>query len=189
MSDFELLNNAIVRASMRRGAWGVLASDWQDQAVDERDWKMAIPPLWSGLMERFWVKYGQLYRVESNRAGLSNPYDIAPSGISGALRDLWAPTVDTGQKLQASAVAKLQAAQQAVETKIKNALLASGRSLAKGAAEETQKQTYEWAWSLGGLALGGLLVWRYFRPTARRSRGLGGVRKPKRQESSLSCGR
>lgn len=156
-SEFEAINNAIVRAGTRGGAWYALASDWQDRVVDSRDWKIAIPPLWSGLMEEFWTKYSQLYRAEPNKAGLSNPYDIAPTGIPGALRDLWAPTAAAVTATSDVVTAALQQVKDAATAKVNAALQAAGRSLAKGAAEESQKQTSNYGVALASLGAVGLL--------------------------------
>jgi len=162
-SEFEKLNNAIVRASMRGGAWYALAGDWQDRAVEERDWKIAIPPLWSSLMEEFWAKYSNLYRVEKNRAGLTSPFDIAPTGVSGALRDLWAPTVDTAAAATATAAKALQSLQTAAAAKVKRALQAAGREITKGVAEEAKDQGVGWGVWLAGAGIVGLagyyLLW------------------------------
>lgn len=156
-SDFEALNNAIVRASMRGGVWYALAADWQDRAVEERNWKMAIPPLWSSLMEEFWTKYGQLYRAEPNKTGITNPYNVAPHGISGALRDLFAPTIDTARNVQVAVEAKLQQVQDAAKARVQAALRAAGRDVARGAADETKEQGGSLLVWVGGLAVvGGL---------------------------------
>jgi hypothetical protein len=156
-SDFEQLNNAIVKASMRGGAWYALATDWQDRVVEERNWKIAIPPLWSALMEEFWTKYGQLYRAESNKTGITNPYNVAPHGISGALRDLFAPTIDTARNVQVAAEAKLQQLKESAQARVTAALKAAGRDVAEGAADKTKEETTNWlAWAAGIAVIGGL---------------------------------
>lgn len=169
-SEFEKLNNAIVRASSRGGVWYTLANDWQDRAVEERTWKQAVPPLWSSLMEEFWAKYSQLYRVEKNRSGLANPYDIAPTGIPGALRDLWAPTVSTAQAAQkaaqeasAQASAALKELQNKAAAKVQEAIRDAGREAAKGAAEETEKQATNRGVYWFSFGLLGLLGYQMYR--------------------------
>lgn len=160
-SDFERLNNAIVKAAARGGAFAKLNDGWQDEVVEERSWKMAIPPLWSSLLESYWIQYGKLYRTAA--PGLVNPYAVAPTGISGALRDLYAPTVQLTQQAQQKAEQVLKEAQATATTKIKNALRAAGKLTAEGAAEETKDQATNWGvWAagLGALGLAGYLVMR-----------------------------
>jgi hypothetical protein len=149
-SDFEKLNNAIVRAARRGPAWARLNAAWQDEAVEERNWKLAIPPLWSSLMESFWTRYAALYRAEPNKAGITSPYAVAPSGISGALRDLYAPTVQLTEQAQRAAGQAIEEAKAKAAAKLKAALRAAGAEAAKGAAEETGRQTTNWAvWAVG----------------------------------------
>jgi len=162
-SDFEKLNNAIVRAASRGGEFAALNGRWQDEVVEERSWKIAIPPVWSALLERFWIEYGKLYRTATNRAALVNPYDVAPAGISGALRDLYAPTVQATQQTAAKVEQTLKDAQAAATAKVKNALRSAGRIAAEGAAEETKDQATNWgAWAAGAAAIlvGGYLAMR-----------------------------
>lgn len=160
-SDFERLNNAIVRAASRGGAFAKLNEGWQDEVVEERNWKMAIPPLWSSLLESYWIQYGKLYRTAA--PGLVNPYDVAPTGISGALRDLYRPTTQVAEQAQQKAEQTLKEAQAAATAKIQSALKAAGKAAAAGAAEETQKQAVHWGvWAAGAavLAAAGYLAMR-----------------------------
>jgi len=174
-SDFERINNAIVRASLKGPKWYALGLDWQDRVVDERNWKIAIPPLWASLMEEFWTSYAQLYRVEPNRSAFANPYDIAPGGISSALRDLWAPTVDLSAQLaaQASAAASkaLKDAKAAAVNKVKSALRAAGKEIAIGAGEQANKDATNWgAWAAGA---GVLLAVGYYATQQKSGRRTG----------------
>jgi hypothetical protein len=164
-----------VRASLKGPKWYALGLDWQDRVVDERNWKIAIPPLWASLMEEFWTSYAQLYRVEPNRSALTNPYDIAPGGISSALRDLWAPTVDLSAQLaaQASAAASnaLKAAKAAAVNKVKSALRAAGKEIAIGAGEQANKDATNWgAWAAGA---GVLLAVGYYATQQKSGRRTG----------------
>jgi hypothetical protein len=153
-SDFERLNNAIVRAASRGGAFGKLNVGWQDEVVEERNWKMALPPLWASLLENYWKQYAELYRAAGDKT-LANPYDVAPTGISGALRDLYRPTVQVAEQAKKQVEQQVAAAKKAVTDKAKNLLQTSGKLLAEGAAEETQKQATNWgAWAAGIAAIG-----------------------------------
>lgn len=143
-SEFEPLNNAIVAASMRGGQWYKLASDWQDEVVEERNWKILIPPLWSSTLEKFWTQYAQLYRTDPNASSLTSPYGIAPSGISGAVKEFFAPTRDTAKNIQASIDAKIQTLKTAAESRVQAALKAAGQVAAKGAVEQTKKEAVNW---------------------------------------------
>ncbi|MFQ5339983.1 MAG: LPXTG cell wall anchor domain-containing protein [Anaerolineae bacterium] len=154
-SDFEKLNNAIVRAAMKGPAWAKLNAAWQDEAVEERSWKMAIPPLWASLMGSFWTRYAGLYQAEKNKTAFVSPYAVAPSGIPGALRDLYAPTVQLTEQAKRQAAQAIEDAKDKAAAKLKAALQAAGGEMAKGAAEETGKQTTNWAvWALGLGVLG-----------------------------------
>lgn len=158
-SEFEKLNNAIVRAARKGPLWARLNADWQDEAVEERNWKMAIPPLWSSLMEAFWTRYAELYRAQKDRTGLVSPYEIAPSGISGALRDLYAPTVQLTEQAQKAASDAIARAKAAALLKLKRAAEEAGAAAAKGAGKQGTNWAV-WALSLGVLGAVGYYTLR-----------------------------
>ncbi len=66
-TDYERLNNAIVKASMRGGAFAKLAADWKDEVSDEQNWKIAIPPLWASTLKLYWGRYAELYGLDPRR--------------------------------------------------------------------------------------------------------------------------
>ncbi len=158
-TDFEKLNNAIVRASVKGGQWDALAKDWQDRVVEERNWKSALPGLWASLLEEFWLNYSKLYRAAPSKTGLTPPLDVVPGGVSQALKDLWAPTVDVAKNVQAAVDKKIDAAVSAAQAKVNKALQAAGREAAKGAAQETTNYG-AWAAGLGALVVIGYLIFR-----------------------------
>jgi hypothetical protein len=157
-NDFEKLNNAIVLMdrTLRDSdpAARQLAIDWQRIAGDPawRSFVGALPPIWAYSLTGFWDRYFSVWsKLDSNtKSLLVHPAPIEPGGIlsSNAWRDLWDPALDEALRLG------------------KTLLQAAGAQLAKGAAEETRKQTYDWAWSLAGVALGGLGVYFLLRRPA-----------------------
>jgi hypothetical protein len=92
-SGFSKLNNAIVAASLRSSGWGKLADDWNTNVFEPRAWKSAIPPLWASLLNDYWERYTKLYLADPNRGGLPDPLSIAPTGLTGALREFYAPAL------------------------------------------------------------------------------------------------
>jgi hypothetical protein len=147
-NDFERLNNAIVLADGRlRGQspkLDSLASDWARIAGDPA-WRSligALPPVWAYSLQLHWDRYLDAWQgFDTNtKTAMVHPATVEPGGVfsANAWRDLWEPALSTA----------LQQGQ--------SLLQAAGAQLAKGAAEETRKQTYDWAWSLAGVALGGL---------------------------------
>jgi hypothetical protein len=158
-SEFESLNNAIVRAAMRGPTWKKLNEDWQDEAVEERNWKMAIPPLWSSVMQAYWTRYAELYQAERNRTGLVNPYDVAPTGIAGALRDLYKPAVELTEQAQKAAADAIAKAKEAAIAKLKKVAEEAGASAARGAQKEGMNWVV-WLVSLGVLGTAGYLALR-----------------------------
>lgn len=159
-SEFEALNNAIVRAAMRGPAWKKLNEDWQDEAVEERTWKQALPPLWSSVMEAYWTRYAELYRAEKNRTGLVNPYDVAPTGIAGALKDLYKPTVELTEQAQKAASDAITRAKEAALAKLEKLAKEAGAAAARGAREEGTN----WTVWLGSLAVLGAVGYFALRP-------------------------
>jgi hypothetical protein len=154
VSDFENLNNAIVRAASLGGSWGALNTAWQSDVVNHRTWEQAVPPLWAAVLESYWTKYAKLYASapDAARVKVADPRNVAPGGLAAAVKDLYAPTsglvLDQLDKIEAVTNAKVSAAVKQV-----------GVEMAKGA----QQQTYDWAWSLGGLAVGAGALWLMLR--------------------------
>lgn len=155
-NDFEKLNNAIVRASLRGGEWNTLAVDWNDEVADERNWKSALPVMWSSLLNYYWTRYAALYGKTPDKGTLVNPYDVAPGGVSKALKDLWAPTQEMTANVAASIQAQIDQASQAAKDAVAKAAADVGAAAAKGAADSTN----QWLWALGAgvIALGGLYL-------------------------------
>lgn len=167
-NDFEKLNNAIVLMDRVLGDSGgppaplgsdpgfsparQLAIDWQRIAGDPtwRSFVMALPPVWAQTLVTFWNRYlnDVWSKLDSNtKVKLVHPATVQPGGVFSlnAWRDLWDPALD------------------AALSQGKSLLQAAGQQLAVGAAEETRKQTYDWVWSLAGVALGGLGVYLLLR--------------------------
>jgi hypothetical protein len=160
-NDFEKLNNAIVKMDkLMHGDRDVdlLAVQWQSIASDNlfRSVQSFFLPVQAQSMRDFWERYRSIYNRASTeqQTKMVYPAGIEPGGIASAFTQLWTPAMDTAANVRRQA-----------EEDAAALLQRAGKEIAKGAAEETQKQTYEWVWSLSGLALGGLMVWLYFRPT------------------------
>lgn len=150
-NDFERLNNAIRLLDSRQQKnpeAQTLAADW-DRIASSPNWRSfvgALPPVWATSLLLYWDRYFDVWgKLPTNeKTALVHPATVEPGGVFSAnvWKDLWDPALD--------------AAKQAGKTLLQSA----GQQLAKGAAEETQKQTYEWLYSLGGVALGALgLYW------------------------------
>jgi hypothetical protein len=150
-NDFERLNNTLVvmervlgsknEAAMR------LAADWEPIATSPawRSFVSALPPVWAHSLQIHWDRYLDLWsKLDTNtKEKLVHPASVEPGGVFSLnqWRELWDTASD-------------EALRQG-KTLLQNA----GKQLAAGAAEETRKQTYEWAYSLAGVALGALGVY------------------------------
>lgn len=146
-TQFESLNNMIVRAALKGPAFAKLNEDWQDEVVEERDWKIAIPPLWSSLINEYWERYRQLYAATPQplKSSLIHPATGRPGGTKEAYADLTKPLVDPFKE-------KAAAAARAAEERARAAAREIGREAARGAQEESKGAVEAW-WVLG---LGGL---------------------------------
>lgn len=149
-NDFERLNNAIVVLERVAGSQPKVSEfvDAWTSVANSPTWRSivgAIPPAWAFALSEQWKKYLELWGGfdTDTKTKLVHPAGVEPGGVFSlnAWRDLWDPAL-----------------QQALQTG-SNVLRDAGKQLAKGAAEETRKQTYEWAYSLGGVALGAFGVW------------------------------
>lgn len=150
-NDFERLNNAIVlldRQQPKNEKAQALARDW-DRIASSPAWRSfvgALPPVWAGSLLLHWDRYLNVWMAlpsTEEKVQLVHPAAIEPGGYfsANAWKDLWDPALDVAIQ-QGKTIAQ-----------------AVGKELATGAAEETRKQTYEWAYSLAGLALGAAGVW------------------------------
>jgi hypothetical protein len=167
MSDFENINNAVVRAAALGGPWASLNDGWQSDVVGPRAWKEAIPPLWSSLLESYWVLYAKLYAANPGQHGqLADPKTIVPGGLTAAVKELYAPITSAVQK---TVQQKINAIEDAVNAKLRTISNQIGAEIAKGA----QQQTYDWAWGLGGLAVGVGLLWLVLRGSGGRGAAVG----------------
>jgi hypothetical protein len=167
MSDFENINNAVVRAAALGGPWASLNDGWQSDVVGPRAWKEAIPPLWSSLLESYWVLYAKLYAANPGQHGqLADPKTIVPGGLTAAVKDLYAPITSAVQK---TVQQKINAIEDSVNAKLRTISNQIGAEIAKGA----QQQTYDWAWGLGGLTVGVGLLWLVLRGSGGRGAAVG----------------
>jgi hypothetical protein len=161
-TDFERLNNAIVlmdRTLMGSNAEvNTLATDWDRIAGDPawRSFVMALPPVWATSLSQYWGRYLDVWRkLDTNtQVKLMHPATVEPGGVfsTNAWNDLWEPAMSEALRQG-----------QALIERGKTLLQKVGAELGKGAADTVQKKTYEWAWSLAGLALGGLGVYLLLR--------------------------
>jgi hypothetical protein len=134
----------IVRAAMKSPAFAKLNSEWQDEVVEERSWKIAIPPLWSSLLNEYWDRYARLYLDSPSIQGqLIDPSGTRPGGVIEAAGDLYQPAAEEIEALKE----RLRAAARAV-----------GAAAAEG-AEEAGRQARYGAIAAGLLGLAGVLWW------------------------------
>lgn len=174
MSDFENLNNAFVRAASRGGAYGALNNDFQKNVTGERMWMEAIPPMWAASLEKYWVQYAKLYVADANKTSLTDPASIVPGGITQAVKDLYAPTIDTAGKVVAASKAAVNAKLQALHDAVNAKLQAVGTEIGKG----IQTSTTDWVWGLSGLAVGAGLLWLLLRGKGGALAGVGEGQPP-----------
>jgi len=110
--DFSRLNNAIVAASRRGGAWIKLADDWNVNVFEKRAVLAVLPPVWASTLNNYWERYAKLYIADAKAAGklpagIPDPFSITPGGFTSALRDFYAPLISEIQ--QAVAISPAQA--------------------------------------------------------------------------------
>jgi len=137
ITDFEKLNNAIVRAAPRSKWWSALADDWYTNVFEKRAWKAAIPGYWFSVLAEYWSKYNKLYQqgVPYNIAAdprVANPQTLRPELKNAG--DL--PDDITSSEVHAQAA---QAARNAVSL-FKEPTAELAQEAARRAAEEAAKQ-------------------------------------------------
>lgn len=166
-TQFERLNNMIYRAALKTAAFAKLNAAWQDEVVEERTWKIAIPPLWSALLREYWDRYAALYKAAppALQAQLINPATGQPGGTAEAYAELTQPAREEAAALIARGEAAYNEAVGSMKERARAAARAVGAEMAAGAQERTEPAMEAWwVFGLGGLAA---LLW-YNRSQLRR---------------------
>lgn len=155
-SDFSRLNNAIVRMPNRMPGSkeaGQLAAEWA--GMESNFWRTTQELFLEASFTGYWERYAKIWSTgtTAQKVTMEHPVSVKPGGLTETLVNLWTPVLETAR-----------AAGSAVVQKARDILHEAGAEMGRGAAEAAQKKTYEWAWSLGGLALGAALVYYLARP-------------------------
>jgi hypothetical protein len=123
-----------------------------DEAVEERAWKMNIPPLWNSVMKAYWSRYAELYNKENDQRAFTNPYEIAPTGV-GALKDMYAPAAQVTQAAKKAVTDTVAELKKKAVDELKQVAAEVGKVAGKSAARGAEDEATNWAVAAGGLAV------------------------------------
>lgn len=179
-SEYERLNNAIVRASSKGAAWAKLAEDWQDEAVEEHAWKMSIPPLWNSVMKAYWSRYAELYNKENDQRPFTNPYDVAPS-VVGGLKDMYAPAAQVTEQAKKAVTDTVAQLKKKAVDELKKVAEEVGKVAGKSSAKGAEEEAMNWVVALGSLAVLGAVGY-YLVKSPARGGSLGSAYRSRRRK-------